>query len=196
MTRKEKCTMLRLFLMNIAEKNNCIYLSSECDQECNCSGPCKKLNAELYWLLKEVRYYGEDEPVTLSARSLYARRFFFSDPDKFSPSYFIKCPEDAADESWLAHVIDWETWEKLHTQEEPDEEAARAMEELLAAPVTELDLGVRAFNTMMRYGTRTIGDLAQMSERDFMMVPEMNTTVFLEIKRKLEALGLYIQNDF
>lgn len=193
MTRKEKCTMLRLFLMNIAEKNHCIYLSSECNQECDGSGPCKKLHAELCSLLKALRYYGEDEPVTLSARSLYHHRFELSDPARFNPGCFVKCPEDAAEERWLANVIDGK---EPYAQEKPDETPARATEELLASPVAELGLGVRACNAMMRYGTRTIGDLAQMSERDFMTVPGMTQSLYLKITNKLEPLGLYIHQDF
>ena len=64
------------------------------------------------------------------------------------------------------------------------------MAELLAKPIEDLELSVRAKNCMDSAEIKTIGDLVSIGERDLMKIRSFGKTSLREIKRKLADLGL------
>lgn len=92
MTRTEKCTLLRLLYKSIAEENNFVFLSSRCDQGCECSGYCRKLRAELNWLYGELERIGLSN-CTYAAQMLYKQmKRGLDNPENFEPNdlFFVK----------------------------------------------------------------------------------------------------------
>ncbi|MGH7163633.1 MAG: DNA-directed RNA polymerase subunit alpha C-terminal domain-containing protein, partial [Planctomycetota bacterium] len=62
--------------------------------------------------------------------------------------------------------------------------------ELLAAPVSELDLSVRAAKCMSLLDIATIGELLQRTEQDLLQAQNFGATSLQEIRQKLADLGL------
>jgi carbon monoxide dehydrogenase subunit G len=60
----------------------------------------------------------------------------------------------------------------------------------LALPVEDLNLPVRAFNSLRREGIHTVGDLSARSEADLLTIPNLGPQSIKEIKQKLAERGL------
>lgn len=104
MTRTEKCTLLRLLYKNIAEENNIVFLSARCDQDCECSGYCRKLHAELDWLFAELDRIGLSE-CTVSARKLYEQiGQGLAYPENFDPNALFFVERKFSDDDWDDHA--------------------------------------------------------------------------------------------
>jgi DNA-directed RNA polymerase subunit alpha len=69
------------------------------------------------------------------------------------------------------------------------------LEAILSKPITELDLSVRSSNCLEAERIFTIGDLASRSEADLLTVRNLGRTSLLEIKSKLDDLGLSLEGS-
>lgn len=78
--------------------------------------------------------------------------------------------------------------------EEAEKEVAR-MRELLAKPIEELDLSVRARNCLDAESMEAVGDLVRRSEADLLKIKNFGKTSLKEIKKKLSDLGLSLGMD-
>ena len=62
-------------------------------------------------------------------------------------------------------------------------------------PLEALDLSVRAYNCMKRYGCNTLGDLLSLKQSDYMKVRNLGHKSFEEIAHRLHQLGHSIEGD-
>jgi carbon monoxide dehydrogenase subunit G len=65
----------------------------------------------------------------------------------------------------------------------------------LALPVEELQLPVRAFNSLRREGIHTVGDLSARSEAQLLAIANLGPQSIKEIKRKLAERGLVLASS-
>ncbi len=65
-------------------------------------------------------------------------------------------------------------------------------EALLAKPVAEIELSVRARRCLQRLNVQTIGDLLQYSEADLLATRNFGSTSLSEVKIRLAELGLQL----
>lgn len=70
------------------------------------------------------------------------------------------------------------------------------MEKLLATPIAELDLSVRAGNCLESARILTVGELAQRTEAELLRVRSFGKTSLREVRRKLADLGLSLGMSF
>jgi carbon monoxide dehydrogenase subunit G len=68
--------------------------------------------------------------------------------------------------------------------------AATSANGALALPIEDLNLPVRAFNSLRREGIHTVGDLSARSEADLLTIPNLGPQSVKEIKQKLADQGL------
>ncbi|MEO7994370.1 MAG: DNA-directed RNA polymerase subunit alpha [bacterium] len=66
-------------------------------------------------------------------------------------------------------------------------------EELLSRPIEDLELPVRPYNCLKQIGVKTIGELIECSEAELLKLRNFGEKSLLEIKEKLEPLGLSIR---
>ena len=71
MTGKEKCRLLRQIRKEIAEANNVVFLSADCNNDADCAGTCALCDAEVQWLDAELlRKAAAGHKLTLKGLSL------------------------------------------------------------------------------------------------------------------------------
>ncbi|MCE2882237.1 MAG: DNA-directed RNA polymerase subunit alpha [Planctomycetaceae bacterium] len=87
------------------------------------------------------------------------------------------------DELGMTQVSD-----EVAASNEQDDEIIRK----LRAPVSELELSVRASNCLETAKIRTVGELVQRSEDDLLGVRSFGKTSLREVKQELEKLGLHL----
>ncbi len=68
-------------------------------------------------------------------------------------------------------------------------------EKILEKPIEELELSVRSFNCLKRYGISTVGDLANKTENDMMKVKNLGKKSLEEVIAKLHDLGLDLNRE-
>ncbi|WP_404450886.1 DNA-directed RNA polymerase subunit alpha [Virgibacillus necropolis] len=68
-------------------------------------------------------------------------------------------------------------------------------EKVMEMTIEELDLSVRSYNCLKRAGINTVQELANKSEEDMMKVRNLGRKSLVEVKVKLEDLGLGLRND-
>lgn len=73
-------------------------------------------------------------------------------------------------------------------EEEVDEE-----EELLSLTLEELDLSLRAFNCLKRAGMNTVGEILEVPADELSKIKNFGKKSFLEVKEKIESLGLELK---
>lgn len=78
--------------------------------------------------------------------------------------------------------------------EEAEKEAQR-LRELLAKPIEELDLSVRARNCLDAENMANVGELVRRTEGDLLKIKNFGKTSLKEIKKKLSDLGLSLGMD-
>ena len=59
-------------------------------------------------------------------------------------------------------------------------------------PISELSLSGRTFSTLVRMGIKTIGDVVQKSEVEFLRTPNFGRKSLNEIKEVLNTMSLYL----
>lgn len=80
---------------------------------------------------------------------------------------------------------------KFMTEKEEDSKAAE-----LAKPIEDLELSVRSFNCLKRAGIDTVEELIQYTEEDMMKVRNLGMKSLVEVKNKLNEIGLSLKpND-
>lgn len=67
--------------------------------------------------------------------------------------------------------------------------------EILARPITELELSVRSRKCMERMNINTIGELCNLNDQDLLGVRNFGQTSLVEIRTKLGELGLKLKGD-
>jgi len=77
--------------------------------------------------------------------------------------------------------------------DDPDSLEDEIFVDVSNAPLEELGLSVRAFNSLKRDGINTIGELMEMSEEDLRMVRNLGLKCFREIQEKLEEYKKYLK---
>lgn len=70
-------------------------------------------------------------------------------------------------------------------------EEVESLRRKLSAPITELDLNVRANNVMKAERIFTIGDLVSRTEEQLLDFRNLGKTTLKEVKRKIEDMGLH-----
>ena len=68
-------------------------------------------------------------------------------------------------------------------------------EKMLEMTIEELDLSVRSYNCLKRAGINTVADLADMSEPEMLKVKNLGRKSLVEVKDKLDSLGLSLKKD-
>ena len=68
-------------------------------------------------------------------------------------------------------------------------------ERALDKVIEELDLSVRSYNCLKRAGINTVADLANMSEPEMLKVKNLGRKSLVEVKDKLDSLGLSLKKD-
>ena len=68
-------------------------------------------------------------------------------------------------------------------------------ERALDKVIEELDLSVRSYNCLKRVGINTVADLADMSEPEMLKVKNLGRKSLVEVKDKLDSLGLSLKKD-
>ena len=68
-------------------------------------------------------------------------------------------------------------------------------EKVMEMTIEELDLSVRSYNCLKRAGINSVSELANKSEEDMMKVRNLGRKSLVEVKVKLEDLGLGLRND-
>jgi DNA-directed RNA polymerase subunit alpha len=76
------------------------------------------------------------------------------------------------------------------TAEEKAAELLARRQALLAKPVADLDMSVRAANCLQAAKIQTVGELVQLTDADLLKVRSFGKTSLREVKRKLADLGL------
>lgn len=107
-------------------------------------------------------------------------------------------PQDAvvlASQILIAHLdgftaLTSETQNVLEVFKEP---TSKKDEKISSTPITDLDLTVRSYNSLRRFGIDTIYELTQMSEEELMKARNLGRKSLKEIKDKLEELGLSLK---
>ncbi len=78
-------------------------------------------------------------------------------------------------------------------EETAEEKAAQVFakrQTLLAKPVSELEMGVRATNCLQAAKIHTVGELVALNDADLLKVRSFGKTSLREVKRKLADMGL------
>ncbi|GAA6237836.1 MULTISPECIES: DNA-directed RNA polymerase subunit alpha [Apilactobacillus] len=68
-------------------------------------------------------------------------------------------------------------------------------EKMLEMTIEELDLSVRSYNCLKRAGINTVQELTDKSEADMMKVRNLGRKSLVEVKHKLEDLGLSLRKE-
>jgi carbon monoxide dehydrogenase subunit G len=75
------------------------------------------------------------------------------------------------------------------------DEGGGAEEGGLAQPIEELNLSLRAYNSLRREGIHTVGDLAARSREDLLAIDHIGPASVEEIRQKLADLGLTLSDS-
>ena len=70
-----------------------------------------------------------------------------------------------------------------------------SLKEMLARPISTLDLSVRASNCMREEKIETVGELVRRTKDDLLQVKNFGKTSLREIEKKLDELGLSLGMD-
>lgn len=71
--------------------------------------------------------------------------------------------------------------------------AAGQDKSFLAMPISELELTFRAYNCLVTEGVTTIGELAQMRERDLLLLPNFGQTSLRHTKMQMQKHGINLK---
>lgn len=88
-----------------------------------------------------------------------------------------------------------EAGERAGMQVEPIEEMSQEEKALLAKPISELNLSVRARKCMTKKGIQTIGDLLSHTGDDLLDCKNFGVTSLNEVREKLTELQLKLKNE-
>ena len=172
MTGKEKCKLLKQIRKEIAESNGIVYLTAECTFEGECRGTCPKCDAEVRYLDDQLQQKAaRGEKVSLAGLSLDTYEGVVSPAE----DPFLS-EDNTPNESTLIDG-DLETMGKV----------------ALPMTIEELGLSVRAYNCLTRAGIKTVEDLTQMAEKDFVRVRNLGQKSKVEVIQKLHSLGFTLK---
>jgi predicted DNA-binding protein YlxM (UPF0122 family) len=76
----------------------------------------------------------------------------------------------------------------------PDEATRNFLNKLLDIPLTELDLSVRAINSLAKQNIKSVGQLIQFSSKEIKRFPLLGKTTLDEIKYELRSRGLKLKD--
>ena len=85
--------------------------------------------------------------------------------------------------------------EKLLEETDKEEGSADGIDQKLTTSVSELDLSVRASNCLAVTNIKTLGDLVTKRENELLELKNFGMTTLVEIKKKLNQLGLSFKTD-
>lgn len=85
--------------------------------------------------------------------------------------------------------------QRMLLQRQREQEVAQEKEALLKLSIEELNLGQRALNCLRREGIRTVGEIMARSEEDLMNLKNFGEKSLLEIKEKIQKMGLSLKED-
>ena len=88
-----------------------------------------------------------------------------------------------------------QTGEKLLEKTDKEEDSADGIDQKLTTSVSELDLSVRASNCLAVTNIKTLGDLVTKRENELLELKNFGMTTLVEIKKKLNQLGLSFKTD-
>lgn len=89
--------------------------------------------------------------------------------------------------------VDFE--QRMLLQRQREQEVAQEKEALLKLSIEDLNLGQRALNCLRREGIRTVGEIMARSEEDLMNLKNFGEKSLLEIKEKIQKMGLSLKED-
>lgn len=191
MNGKQKCDLLKSIRKEIAEKNNIVYLTSECNHEGNCMGTCPKCDAEIRYLDMEIKrkiQLGEEvflSGITLDGINL---EHFFSLEESSSEDFdfvmgdpcddFEDFEETSDDDSCGAAKIEF-----CGVMEEYDTNISGDLS------IEDMELSVRAYNCLKRAGITTANEILAKSWEEFFLIRNLGRKSADEILNKLTDLG-------
>lgn len=95
---------------------------------------------------------------------------------------------------YLTVIVDLD--ESTHDIDFVEDKVIEEVDATLDRPIEELDLGVRAFNSLKRDGINTIGELVNKSEEEIIRIRNLGTKSLTEIKVKLEEMELSLAPSY
>lgn len=95
---------------------------------------------------------------------------------------------------YLTVIVDLD--ESTHEIDFVEEKQVEEKDATLDRPIEELDLGVRAFNSLKRDGINTIGELINKSEEEIIRIRNLGTKSLTEIKERLKDMNLQLAPSF
>lgn len=95
---------------------------------------------------------------------------------------------------YLTVIVDLD--KSAHDIDFVEEKHVEEIDVSLKRPLEELDLGVRAFNSLKRDGINTIGELVEKSEEEIIRIRNLGTKSLTEIKEKLEEMELSLAPSY
>lgn len=95
---------------------------------------------------------------------------------------------------YLTVIVDLD--EDTHDIEFVEEKLVEEKDLTFERPIEELDLGVRAFNSLKRDGIHTIGELISKTDEEIIRIRNLGTKSLTEIKEKLEEMDLSLAPSY
>lgn len=95
---------------------------------------------------------------------------------------------------YLTVIVDLD--EDTHDIEFVEEKIVEEKDLTFERPIEELDLGVRAFNSLKRDGIHTIGELISKTDEEIIRIRNLGTKSLTEIKEKLEEMDLSLAPSY
>lgn len=192
MTGKQKCDLLKKIRKEIAEKNNIVYLTSECDFEGNCLGTCPKCDAEIRYLDMEIKrkiQLGEDVFLTgITLNGINLEQLFSENVQDSEDSDIISMGED----------IDFDDFSEIEDDEScgsADVMVCGYIEEIddtdssVIVDIEDLNLSVRSYNCLKRAGLTTVDQILEKNWDEMCKVRNLGRKSLEEIILKLTELG-------
>ena len=172
MTGKEKCNLMRQIRKKIAQANDIIYLSAECDNDGYCLGACPMCDAEIRYLDEQlnqkVRNGSEIQVAGIGMELL-----------------------DLAMEN-QKEVVEPKI---SYSIEEKGKEEKQKIEDWKSIRVEDFGLSVRTCNCLKRAGISVLGELFKPKREDMMGVKNLGRKSLDEVLEKLKEMGIKMNEE-
>lgn len=167
MTGKEKCNLMRQIRRKIAQANDIIYLSTECDNDGYCLGTCPMCDAEIQYLDEQLN-------------------------QKVKNGSEIQVAGIGMELLDLAMKNQKEKTEPpiLYSVEKEDKAKKQKTEDWKSIRVEDFGLSVRTCNCLKRAGINLLGELFESEREDVMGVRNLGRRPFEEVLEKLKEMGI------
>ena len=179
MTGKEKCNLLRQIRREIAQANDIIFLTRECDYPGdNCLGTCPICDAEIRWLDGELnRKAALGEKITVAGISLDSYR---------------QCVPDRGFQDHWDPGFSGKNWDS-HRPETPG--IMISQEEKWQWPLVRLDLPVPLLNWLYQENIRTVSQLHDILQFDRERLRSRSEEWYQAALQAMDRQGIPVLDD-